>query len=455
MNNFLKRHRAFFAGLIILLGGAGHVYANGLSLDSCLTLARQNNVKLKNATLEIKAAEQVKKQVFTKYFPNISGVAAGYQALEPFVEFGINDIGNAGVRALLNTLYAEYGTALGLPNSLELFRHGIIGGVTAVQPVFAGGQIINGNRLAKLGVKAAELQTEMTEQEVLLQTEESYWLVVSLHEKAKTIEQVKVLLDTIYRDAHAARKAGLVTENDVLKVTLKQNEMSSNQLKVENGIRLATMALCQSIGIEYTDTLQLTDSLSADMDEPMQYYKNANETVSGRTEKQLLDLSVEAETLQRKMTVGSTLPTVAVGAGYVYTNLFERNDFNGMVFATVQIPITNWWETGHKLKQQKIKQQIAENNRDDLTEKLGLQAQQAWNELEEAYSQVALADTTLENAQKNMTVAQQNFHAGLISLSELLEAQTLYRQAIDQQCDARITYRIKLSRYKQYIGAAR
>lgn len=455
MNIFLKRHRIIIVLLLILCTGANHIYGEGLSLDSCLTLALQNNVKLKNASLEVEAAKQVKKQAFTKYFPNISGIAAGYQALEPFVEFGISDIGNAGVRALLNTLYAEYGTALGLPNSLELFRHGIVGGVTAVQPVFAGGQIVNGNKLAKLGVKAAELQTEMTEQEVLLQTEESYWLVVSLHEKAKTIEQVKVLLDTIYRDAHAARMAGLVTENDVFKVTLKQNEMNSNQLKVENGIRLATMALCQSIGIEYTDTLQLADSLTAVMDEPLQYYKNADETVSERTEKKLLDLSVEAEVLQRKMTVGSTLPTVAVGAGYVYTNLFERNDFNGMVFATVQIPITGWWETGHKLKQQKIKQQIAENNRKDLTEKLGLQTQQAWNELEEAYSQVALADTTLENARQNMTLAQQNFHAGLISLSELLEAQTLFRQAIDQQCDARITYRIKLSRYKQYVGVGK
>lgn len=452
MNTILKRHRAI--ALAIGLVATSQIYAGGLSLDSCLTLALQNSVKLKNASLEIEAAEQVKKQAFTKYFPNISGMAAGYQAMDPLVELGIGDIENAGLRSLLNTLYAEYGMALGLPNSLQLFSHGVIGGVTAVQPVFAGGQIVNGNRLAKLGVEAAKLQSEMTEQEIRLQTEESYWLVISLHEKAKTIAQVKALLDTLYRDVQAARKAGLITENDVLKVTLKQNEIQSNQLKVENGIRLSTMALCQAIGIAYTDTLLLTDSLPANVDEPFQYYKDAYETVSERTEKKLLDLSVQAETLQRKLTVGSTLPTVAVGAGYAYSNLFERHDFNGMVFATVQIPITDWWETGHKLRQQRIKQQIAENNRDDLTQMLGLQTQQAWNELEEAYSQVALANTTLEDARQNMTVAQQNFHAGLVSLSELLEAEALYRQAIDQQCDARITYCIKLSRYKQYIGAA-
>jgi len=101
------------------------------------------------------------------------------------------------------------------------------------------------------------------------------------------------------------------------------------------------------------------------------------------------------------------------------------------------------------LKKQKIKWQIADNERRDLTEKMNLQTQQIWNELEETYKQIDLANATVENASQNLKVATQNYQAGLIPLSDLLEAQTLYLQAVDQQSEELITYQIKLNKYQQ------
>ena len=54
-----------------------------------------------------------------------------------------------------------------------------------MQPVFVGGQIVNGNRLAQVGVEASQYKAEIVERDLLLQVEESYWLVVSLQEKRK------------------------------------------------------------------------------------------------------------------------------------------------------------------------------------------------------------------------------------------------------------------------------
>lgn len=425
------------------------VNSQTLSLDSCINLALKNNAKTQNSMLEIEASKQVKKQAKTKYFPNISLTAAGFAALNPFVELGIQDISNASTRDLLNTLYAEYGAALGLPNNISLFQAGMTAAATAIQPIFVGGQIVNGNRLAQLGVEASKLQNEISKQEVRLQTEESYWLVVSLHEKVKTVREAQTFLDTIYHDVTGAYQAGLITQTDVLKVTLKRNELNSAALKLKNGVLLAQMALCQSIGITYSDSLRLTDSLTHEIAEPLQFYRPTNEVVSNRNETKLLDMSVQAEKLKRKMTLGETLPQVAIGATYLYHNLFGRDELNGMVFATIQVPLTNWWETSHKLKAHKIHEQIAENSRRDLTEKIDLQVRQAWNELQEGYQQIAIAEETVSNAQQNLTVTLQNYQAGLISVSELLEAQITHRQAVDQQCNERIAYQIKVTKYKQ------
>jgi hypothetical protein len=45
-------------------------------------------------------------------------------------------------------------------------KNGTIGSLMAVQPVFAGGQIINGNKLAKVGEEVSRLQLQLSENEV-------------------------------------------------------------------------------------------------------------------------------------------------------------------------------------------------------------------------------------------------------------------------------------------------
>lgn len=446
----MKQTLKILFAIVALTVAPAVVSAQSLSLDSCLSLARQNNVALKNAALEVEAAKEVKQQVFTKYFPQVGVTAGGYYALDPLVELTINDIDNVDIRTLVSTLYDLFGQDLGLDSKVSFLRRGVVAGVTAMQPVYMGGQIVNGNRLAQLGVEAAEQKSRLAEDEVLLQTEQSYWLVVSLREKKKTIEEVQGLLDTLYRDVTGACAAGLVTRNDLLKVTLKQNELEQNLLKVNNGIRLATMALCQSIGVNYNENIVLADTLSASADELLSLYREADQAVANRTESRLLDIQDEADRLRRKMTIGETLPHVLVGGMYGYANLLEKNTFNGALFATVSVPISGWGETAHKLKEQRLRQEMTLNTHQDLSQKMALQTTQAWNELQEAYHQTLLAERAVGTARDNMMVCYHNYQAGLISISELLESQVLYRQAVDQRNDYRIAYRVALTKYRQY-----
>lgn len=422
-------------------------FAQTLSLDSCQQLVLQNNAMMKNAQLDVLVAQQVKNQVLTKFFPNISAMAGGYHALNPLIEYGIKDVNNAEARQMLYNAYAEYGAAIGLPNSISMCENGLVVGATAIQPVFMGGQIVNGNRLAKVGVQAAELQSQLTREELLQQTEESYWLVVSLYEKKKTLEQALIFLDTLYRDVTTAHDAGLVTQNEELKVVLKQNELKSNLLQVNNGIVLSSMALCQMVGIDYDENLRLSDTLNDNIIKDIQSC-DATTAVFHRKETQLLDIQVKAEELKKKMTIGESLPQVLVGLGASYGNLvFDRNKFNGIAFATLQIPLTNWWESSYKIKQQNLMIQKAENQKNDLTQKMMLETRQAWNNAVEAAEQIQLMRNTVTDAKVNLNTSTVNYKAGLTPISDLLEAQTLYRQSQDQYTDALISYKLKLAHY--------
>jgi len=287
------------------------------SLDSCKKMAILNNARVKNALLEVDAAGQTKKAAFTKYFPEISATGSAFKSNESFVDMDLNDVDlnvtfeDQRLNDILQTLYYNYGDYL--PDATinaQMMDKGIVGGVTAVQPVFAGGRIVKGNQLAQLGVEAAHYKCNMAEDEVLLKTEESYWLIISLKEKLKTVASAEKLLDTLYKDVSGALESGIIIQNDLLKVKLKQNELGSNRLKLENGITLATMGLCQYIGLSSQDQIQLSDSInfSKDIPAPWPYKTNHIEAVKNRNEYKLLDLSVESERLKKQMLVGETRP---------------------------------------------------------------------------------------------------------------------------------------------------
>jgi len=438
--------------------GEENATANTLSLEQCRSLAIENNAKIKNAEIDIEAAELTKKGAFTKYFPQVSINGGAFKATDPFLDMDLGEGGmdisfeNIRINNILQTLYGVYGPYLPMPDiNINGLDDGIVGGIMAVQPVFAGGRIVNGNKLAGLGVEAAKLQTQIARNETDLKTEELYWTIISLQEKHKIIRSVNQLLDTLYRDASGAVDAGIIHRNDLLKVTLKQSEMKTNELKLNNGIRLAKSALCQHIGIPYSENIVLTDTLG-DIPNPGIYRTNHNEAIMGRIEYQLLDLNSNAERLKKKMLVGEALPQIAVGAGYTCNTLMDKFKTNGLVFATLSIPISGWWEKSYEIKKQELNYQKAENQRRDLDEQMLLQMQLAWNDLDESYSQVLIAQQTAETAAENLALTTDNYNAGMISVSEVLEAQSLLQQAQSQLSESKVDYMIKLTKYKQMTG---
>ena len=99
--------------------GCATMSAQSLSLDSCKALALRNSAAVKNAALDVAAAQEVKKQAFTKYFPNVSVMAGGYYAASPLIEYSIDDIENATARQWLHNLYYEYGGSCGTESATD------------------------------------------------------------------------------------------------------------------------------------------------------------------------------------------------------------------------------------------------------------------------------------------------------------------------------------------------
>ncbi|MBQ9637304.1 MAG: TolC family protein [Prevotella sp.] len=434
------------------------IAAQTYTLQQLKDSALQNNIAIRTARHDIEAASQQRKEAFTKYFPNISGTGLWFNANKGMAKMDVNpsEMMSPEMGAVLAQSFpAEALAALANPISISMMKNGTIGSLIALQPVFAGGQIVNGNRLAKVGEDVSRLQLRLSENEVEKTTEQYYWQLVSLQEKTKTLDAVDTLLADLTKDVSVAVKAGVALPNDLLQVQLRQNDVASQRLKLENGISIVRLLLAQFCGLSSLNNEQATftiDNSSAQVgltDNNVQY---SMFNVQSTTEYQLLQKQVEATRLQKKMAVGQQLPSVAVGAGYNYHNLLDNDHSFGMIYATVSVPISDWWGGSHAIKRKKIEYEKAQEQLTDNAQLLQIRMQNAWNAVVEARQQLDIARRSIEQAQENLRLNRNYYRAGTCTMSNLLEAQMLYQQALDKQTDAYAELQNKLLEYRQSIG---
>lgn len=399
-----------------------------LTLEECSRLALENNAKMKNARLDVKGSEESRKEAFTKYFPTVSATGGAFTTDNGMAEMVL------------------------MPGmEMTLAKNGVMGGVTALQPVFAGGQIWNSNKLAALAVEVSRYQMKQSENDVALTVEQYYWQQVSLQEKRKTISIMESLIDNLYKDVETAVKAGVANRNELLQVQLKKNSIASDRLKIENNLRLSKMVLAQYIGLP-EDAFAIQTALQEPLPSPETYRIDPLTALPATVEYQLLDKSIEANRLQYKLKIGQYLPTVGVGAGYMYHNILDTDHSFGMVFASVSIPLTGWWGGSHAIKKQKLRLKAAEYTRQNSNEQLLIRMQQLWNELEESYKQVNLSEESIRTAEENLRLSTDYYHAGTETLSDLLDAQSLLQQSRDQYTADYTDYLIRRTQYLQATG---
>lgn len=426
--------------------------ATAYTLSQLVDSAICNNLAVRSARLDVEASHLQRKEARTKYFPTVSAMGFGFDTPDGLAKMEIDlpkYITPEIAKALAGLLPPEVIARLSSPLSLTMIENGIVLGVTAVQPVFVGGRIFNGNKLAKLGEDVSLLRLQISEKEVERATENYFWQIVALEEKRKTVESAERLLSDIHNDVTVAVDAGVILKNDLLQVELRQNELKSQKLKLNNGIKLLRMLLAQYCGISAPDFALI---YSLDTPRPSAVARDHHLALLKTPEYNLLTKQVAATDLQRKMEIGKNLPSIAVGAGYSFNNLLNANHGSPMVFATVNVPISDWWSGSMAVKRKRLEWQKAVEQLDDNSQLLKIKMQKALNDVEEAYSQIELAQKSVEQSEENLRLQRNRYNAGTITMSNLLEAQMLYHQSVGARVEAISAYQNALLDYRHSVG---
>lgn len=462
----MKRFTSF---LLLSLFTVGTYAQRILNLDSCRALALTNNKELRIGQEKINAAHYQRKAAFTNYLPKID-VMGTYMHTQKEISLlsddqkqSISHIGTSTSAALkemaannpiLSTLLPALqplegglnSMGQGLVDALRTDTRNLYAGTaTLTQPLFMGGKIIAYNKITKYAEQLARSQHATGMQEVILNTDQAYWQVISLTNKKKLAESFLKLVQKLDEDVDKMVAEGVATKADGLSVKVKVNEAEMTLTQVDNGLSLSKMLLCQLCGLPLDTDLQLADQDMENLALPATYTEsNIDLALANREELKSLELA--SKIYQQKVNIARSefLPTIGLTANYLVSNPsllngFE-NKFRGMwgVGVVVKIPVFHWGEGIYKVKAAKAEANIARYQLEDVKEKVELQVTQSSYKVNEAAKKLAMAEKNMEKAEENLRYATLGFKEGVIPTSNVLEAQTAWLSAQSGKIDAQI-----------------
>lgn len=399
-----------------------------LTLEEARTLAVARNNNLKAAQQNVAAARTEKAIAAAKGKPTLDGSVTGFYFSSP-----------------LNKLLPEYGVS---PM------------ITASQPLYAGGKIRLGKEAASKGVEIAEGQQALTTAEVILATESAYWQVVSSREKIKLAEQYARHLDGLYQELNNAYAAGLTYKNDLLRVKVQQNDNKLSLIRTNDAWVLARLNLAQITGLGDSTDFVLPDSVLGDFNKET-LRSSTGEIMANRPEIKILQRSVEAGQIQEKILKADFRPTIGLsggglaGFGKQGINLGNpsSNAFAGYYgLVQVSMPLLDWGQRKQKIKQQQHNITAQQYQLQETKEKISLEVQQAYLQLDESAKRIELSGASLEQAEENLRLSNDRLKAGTITGQDVLEAQTIWQQAYSNIIDAKAAYRISEARLRKALG---
>ena len=408
-----------------------------LSCAECRKLALEHNEDLQHADNELRKAELDKAIAFAGYLPKFdASVTGAYMA---------PDLDMMGMELQMRGMY--------------------MAGITLMQPLYTGGKIRAGNKMARMGVEAAQESLRKVRMQVIADADNAYWNYIAVLWKVRMLDAYKQQMDSIFAQVERSLSAGMATENDLLRITAKKSEIHYQWQKATNGANLCRLALCNVLGYPLGTEILPTDTVIA-FSAPEQL----DESIAARPELALLQKQVTIAEQQVKDARSGLLPQIGLSAGYVYYGNVKLNgtasdgqggyipftqDFDdglALVMASVSVPIFHWGEGLKKVKKAKLDLQGARLDLEKNTRLLRIEARQAVQNLTDGYNLVETARLGYAQADRNRQTMNGRYLAGLCTLTDLLDAQSQWQQAESNLIEAQTQYKIYETEYLRVTG---
>jgi outer membrane protein TolC len=393
------------------------------TLKEAVNYALKHNRSVKNASLEVQAAEHEKWETTTIGLPKIDGkidymnnIKTPFDAQEPAA--------------------ADEGPDI---FSFMFPKHSIKPDITLTQLIFDGTYLV-GLEASNVFLDISKLAKEKTDSAIKEAVVNAY-TNASLTEKSLVIMNRNIdALKSSLQETTKIFENGMTEEEDLEQLQLTLSNLENNLENIKNLQKISMGYVKLLLGIETNEKLLLTESLDDLVENhiSMNLISN-NQSIFNNLDYKIAKNDTESNRLLYKLEKYRSLPSVS---GFLSTNyqsftndsfssLFNDNSALGGKWVntttagvSINIPIFSSFESRARRKKTKLKWEISQNKLEETEDQIEL-------DILQVKSEYNLAISTYENKQKGLKLAERienkntiKFKEGIATSFELRQAQT-------------------------------
>lgn len=410
-----------------------------ITIEQAIEIGLQNSKMLHSSLMKVKGAEAKLKEVNALRLPSLK-LNAAYRRLSEVDPF---------------TISTPFGTFNVSPSILDNYSAQL----TLAQPVFTGFRLLANADMNEQLSNATNEEYNKDRSELIFNIRNSYWSLFKAIQFKKVMDETVTQIKAHVEDAKNLEKVGMMTKNDILKIEVQLSNVLYQQADAENAVKLATVALCNTLGIPLTTNIEITSSVNLLEVQLDDLAKLIDQAVEKRPEVKAANSRIKAGEAGVILAKASWYPQISIGANYYYSRPNQRimptkDRFDGTWDAGVNISmnIWDWMTTKHQTDQAESQLAQAIDGLGMIKDGVILEVTQNYLNVSQAKKKIDIASLSVQQAEENMKVTNGKFKNGLASSTEMVDAETALISAKINYTTSVVDYELSKAKLDKSIG---
>lgn len=381
-----------------------------LSLEQAISLGLENSKNLKIAESKIRLFNAKAEEASRLMLPTLN-FSGGYIRLSQVEPFKVNFQGRDF--EISPTILNTYQTRLGLQ-----------------YPLFTGFRLESNYKINEKNLLAAREDYRSEENNLIFNIKNIYWNIKIAEMMLQSTQENIRQLEAHLLDLENFQKNGMVIENDLLKVKVQIANLKVMKLDFENNIKLGKINLSILIGIPTNREIELISDIDTNVRDLEPLDKLLQIANKNRPELQAAKFRKEASIAGISLAKSGWFPQINFFANYYYNRPNQRlmpaqDKFYGTWDVGIQFSynIWNWMTTKYQTQQAEETFQQTQLTEEQLQDAIILEVTQNYFASKKSKDKIEVAKLSVLQAEENYRVTLEKFRNGLVSSSELLDAE--------------------------------
>ncbi|WP_372648522.1 TolC family protein [Draconibacterium sp.] len=388
-----------------------------LSLSEALTLAEENNLKVKSAEARVEAARARYRMTNSVFLPGLEASHTGTSTNDPLNSFGFK------LKQEIVTQQDFNPDLLNDPGSIENFQTKI-----ELQQPLLNLDGIYARKAAKNQLDAMSFQTNRVKLNIKYEVKKAYYMLELAESSVEVLQKSVAVAEEALRLTKNNAEQGLAKEADVLEASVRVEERKNQLLEAQNQRQTANDFLVYLLGMEFSEVIETTDSL---IQPPMQVIIDRNSVnLESRSDMLAYQKQIEAGENMVKSNKMKFVPRLNAFGAFEWNDesLFGTSANNYMVGASLSWSLFSGYKNAGAIQHATAQLDEARINYEDYLSQSQIEINRATRKMELNYNRIQSSKLAKNQAQESLRIRTNRFEQGLEKTADLLMSEALTSQ---------------------------